>query len=98
MKNHVALTLLAAFFLAALLLSYWNHFDNGFYFDDFHTIVHNGYIRDLSNIPQFFSNSDTFSNLPTNRHYRPFVTLLNSLDYAVLGKSSSWVSHISIFS
>ena len=31
-------------FLVVLLLAYANHFDNGFYFDDHHTIVDNDYI------------------------------------------------------
>ena len=86
-------------FLSVLLTAvYWNHFDNGFYFDDIHTIVNNEYIRSLDNIPEFFTNIETFGTMPNNRGYRPVVTLLNALDYRFSGnKLEPVVFHISIF-
>jgi len=62
-------------------LVYLNHFDNGFYFDDYHTISNNKSIRNLKNIPEFFTNGKTFSSLPTNQAYRPMITLMNAIDY-----------------
>ena len=48
---------IAAFLIVALTAVYWNHFDNGFHFDDSHTIVNNGYIKDIGNIPLIFQDS-----------------------------------------
>ena len=95
-RGKVALT---GLFLTILLTAvYWNHFDNGFYFDDIHTIVNNEYIRSLDNIPEFFTNIETFGTMPTNRGYRPMVTLLNAIDYRLGGnKLEPVVFHISIF-
>ena len=42
-------TLLGAAGVLLLLLTYSNHFRNGFHFDDAHTIVSNAYITDLKN-------------------------------------------------
>ncbi len=78
---------LAAFFLVILCLAYSNHFKNGFYFDDNHTIRNNTWIRSLKNIPQFFTNYKTFSIDPNNQGaMRPMVTALNAIDYALAGK------------
>jgi tetratricopeptide (TPR) repeat protein len=62
---------------------YLNHFQNGFHFDDFHTIVNNPYIRDLHNVPLFFKDAGTFSTLPSNRTYRPLVSASLAIDYAL---------------
>ncbi|MFT4112577.1 tetratricopeptide repeat protein [Silvibacterium sp.] len=69
--------------LLALLLAYANAWQNGFHFDDFHTVVDNPSIRSLHNIPQFFRDASTFSVLPANRTYRPIVSASLSLDYAL---------------
>ena len=75
--------------VAMLLAVYANHFDNGFYFDDIHTIVNNAYIRSLSHTPEFFTNIETFGTMPTNRGYRPMVTLLNAVDYRLAGNEKA---------
>jgi tetratricopeptide (TPR) repeat protein len=80
-----------------LLAAYSNHFRNGFYFDDDHTIVTNGYIRDLRNLPEFFLDASTYSTLPANQSYRPVVTTLNAIDYALAGHLNPIPFHISIF-
>jgi len=36
------------------ILAYVNHFDNGFHFDDGHTIEDNPYIKSIKNVPLFF--------------------------------------------
>jgi tetratricopeptide (TPR) repeat protein len=80
MRNRITLISIAAL-LAAVLLTYSNHFGNGFHFDDSHTVVDNPYIRTLRNTPLFFTDSATFSNMPANRVYRPLVTLSLAVDY-----------------
>jgi len=86
--------------LTALLLAvccvYANHFHNSFHFDDFHTIVDNAFIRDVSNIPRFFTDGSTFSNLPANRTYRPVISALLALCYRV-GGLDTFPYHVAIF-
>lgn len=81
------------------LLVYSNHFHNAFHFDDIHTIVDNLYIRDLHNIPLFFSDASTTSTLPLNQAYRPGLTTLNTIDFYLSGKETPapFVFHVSIF-
>jgi tetratricopeptide (TPR) repeat protein len=67
--------------LAALCATYSNHFHNGFHFDDWHTVANNPWIRDLRNLPRFFTDSRTMSIVPTNQSYRPLVTASLALDY-----------------
>ncbi|WP_160115279.1 tetratricopeptide repeat protein [Bryocella elongata] len=71
--------------LMMVLLVYAHSFDNGFHFDDFHTITDNPSIRSLSNVPSYFRDASTFSVLPANRTYRPIVSASLALDYH-LGK------------
>jgi tetratricopeptide (TPR) repeat protein len=66
--------------LAVVVLAYANHFGNGFHFDDSHSIVDNVYIRDLGNIPRFFTDATTFSSLPQNQAYRPLLLVTYALD------------------
>lgn len=74
---------------SALLLlvcfTYANHFQNSFHFDDFHCVSENPYIRDLRNVPKFFTDGSTFSTLPSNRSYRPLVSTGLAIDY--------WLGH-----
>ena len=72
--------------LSLFLLVCWaysNHFENPFEFDDSHTIVNNNAIRSLKNIPGFFTDTTSSSTLPANRAYRPGLTALNAIDYAI---------------
>ncbi len=96
--SRAKLILFSLFLTVALTAVYWNHFDNGFYFDDIHTIVNNEYIRSLDNIPEFFTNIETFGTMPNNRGYRPMVTLLNALDYYFGGNElKPEIFHTSIY-
>ena len=52
-KKRNILILTGILFLG-LLITYSNHFKNGFHFDDSHTIVNNVNIRSIENIPKFF--------------------------------------------
>lgn len=84
MKPPIWVNVLVSFIIAAMvLLAYHRHFDNDFHFDDSHTIEGNIYIRDIGNIPQYFTNSETFSSLTTNQSYRPIVTTTLAIDYWV---------------
>jgi len=84
--------------LLALTGVYWNHFDNGFHFDDEHTIEKNAAIRDLSNLPRIFTDATTTSSLPLNQAYRPMVTALNTIDYALGdGVKCTWAFHAHIY-
>ena len=67
--------------LAAVTLTYSNHFQNGFHFDDYHTITGNPFVRSLSYIPRFFTDTDTSSVLPANRGWRPLVTTSLAIDF-----------------
>lgn len=81
MNNTAKLGIAASLLLVFITAIYLNHFDNGFQFDDSHTIVNNMYIRDAGNIPLFFQDAETFSTLPQNQSYRPIVTTSLAIDY-----------------
>lgn len=87
--------------VSALWFVYKDHFNNGFYFDDHHTIVENAYLRNLGNIPLFFKDAKTYSTTTTNRAYRPLTTTLNSVDVVMGlnrdGAVSSFYFHLHIF-
>lgn len=83
--------------LVLVSLAYANHFSNEFHFDDSHTVQNNPWIRDLANIPRFFTAADTFSTLPANRTYRPIVSTSLALDYHLGGGSGPQWFQISTF-
>lgn len=80
-----------------VLLAYSNHFQNGFQFDDAHTVVNNAFIQDVRNIPQFFRDGTTFSSLPSNQSYRPLVSTLLAVSYALAGGLKPFWFHFVIF-
>ncbi|WP_028580973.1 tetratricopeptide repeat protein [Desulfogranum japonicum] len=84
-------------FLLLLCASYANHFTNGFYFDDIHTIVNNIHIQKISNLPLFFTDIETFGTNPDNRTYNPVLVSLNAIDYWLGGGLNPVVFHLSIF-
>ncbi len=89
--------LTAGLVLAAVALTYSNHFHNEFHFDDFHTINDNVYVRSLANIPKFFTDPDTSSVLPANRGWRPVVTTSLAFDYWLGGGYKPLYFHLSTF-
>ena len=91
------LALAALLVFAAVALAYSNHFENGFHFDDFHTVNNNPYIRSLHNAKLFFTDSTTFSVLPANRTYRPLVTLSLAFDYWLGGGLKPFYFHLDAF-
>lgn len=89
--------LLLAVLLLAVCAAYANHFQNGFHFDDAHTVVDNPQIRSLRHLPDFFRDANTFSVLSANRTYRPFVSASLALDYALAGGYHPFWFHLSTF-
>jgi tetratricopeptide (TPR) repeat protein len=83
--------------LLAVLAAYSNHFENGFHFDDFHTITTNVFIGELRNIPRFFVDASLFTREPENATYRPVTSASLAIDYW-LGKGLKpfWF-HLSTF-
>ncbi|MFC6096438.1 tetratricopeptide repeat protein [Flavobacterium qiangtangense] len=93
-RNPVFL-LLAGVSALAIFLAYSNHFSNGFQFDDAHTIENNYAIREVT-IGRFFADGSTFSSMPSNQSYRPYITSENAIDYH-LSSGSTKAFHIHIF-
>lgn len=83
--------------LFAIVLTYSNHFYNGFHFDDTHTIVNNIYIRNINNIPLIFKDMKTFGSMPNNLGYRPVVTASTAVDYWMGGGYNPFYFHLSMF-
>jgi tetratricopeptide (TPR) repeat protein len=97
MKINGKIIVLALFFLALLLVSYSNHFQNGFHFDDMHTIVNNVHIKDIKNIPAFFTDPKMFSISPAHWGLRPIVTTSTAIDYWLGGGLNPFYFHLSTF-
>jgi len=95
-KNTIFWSIVVLFFVV-LCLAYSNHFDNVFHFDDAHTIVGNQYIRDISNLPLFFTDVKYYGTMPTNRGYNPILVSLNAIDYWLAGGLDVRYFHTSIF-
>ncbi|MBZ5631285.1 MAG: tetratricopeptide repeat protein [Acidobacteriia bacterium] len=89
--------ILACVAVLAIFATYANHFHNSFHFDDSHSIVTNVYIRDLHNIPKFFTDGRTFSSLPANQTWRPLVSASLALDYYLGGGLKPLWFHVSTF-
>ncbi|MDD3875886.1 MAG: tetratricopeptide repeat protein [Bacteroidales bacterium] len=79
------------------IITYSNHFNNPFHFDDAHTIENNMYIKSLKNFPLFFSDASTISSNPMNQNYRPLITLSNAFDYYLGGGLDPFYFHLSMF-
>jgi tetratricopeptide (TPR) repeat protein len=84
--------------LAAVILTYSNHFHNALHFDDAHTIINNAYIQNIKNIPLFFKDGSTSSSLPSNQSYRPFLTTTLAIDYWMGGGlANTFYFHLTSF-
>ncbi|RXK87314.1 tetratricopeptide repeat protein [Filimonas effusa] len=80
-------------------VTYVNHFDNSFHFDDSHTIENNLNIRSLKNIPGFFSDGTTMSTLPSNQSYRPLLVTTLAIDFFLGGSATPqpFMFHVTSF-
>lgn len=97
LNSKKSVLLLATFLVVALTAVYWNHFDNGFHFDDSHAIVNNAFIKDIGNLPLIFQDARTTSSLPLNQAYRPLITSLNTIDHWIAGSLNPHVFHWHIY-
>ncbi|MBI5694184.1 MAG: tetratricopeptide repeat protein [Nitrospirae bacterium] len=79
-------TAIAVIVLAALCaLAYSNTFGAAFHYDDNHQILDNPHIRDISNLPHFFTDSSLSSYRPDRSHYRPMTLASYAVSYALGG-------------
>ncbi len=65
-------------------LVYYNALNNDFVFDDESVVQNNQSILTLSNIPKFFTAEEGFHKV-IGRYYRPVVSSLYAVDYAIWG-------------
>jgi len=83
--------------LMAVLAAYSNHFENGFHFDDYHTITDNAFVTTLHNIPRFFTDAALSSTRPATATYRPVTTSSLAVDYWLGHGFQPLFFHISTF-
>lgn len=89
--------IIASILFIGLIITYSNHFDNGFYFDDDHTIISNVHITDIKNIPEFFVNPQMFSSRPDHWGLRPIITASLAIDYWIGDGLNPFYFHLSTF-
>ncbi len=80
-KSKIPFFVISLLLLGILILSYSNHFNNTFHFDDSHTIESNPYIKSLDNCWAFFYSPQMFSSLPSHWGLRPLVSVSLAIDY-----------------
>jgi len=73
--------------------AYSNSLDVPFAFDDWHAIEQNPAIRDLANLPRYFTDPTTSSVLRENRDLRPLHVLSLALNHRVSGLAP-WSYHL----
>ena len=70
---------------------YANAYEHEFLLDSLHTVRDNPAIRDLGNVPAFFTDLDTASTLRSNADYRPVLMISYALNHAFAGSAMpSW--------
>jgi protein O-mannosyl-transferase len=75
----------AALLVALTMAVYANSLENGFHYDDTHSIVNNPSLRHLNNIPVYFADPSTFSREKDMGMYRPLLQSTFALNYALGG-------------
>ncbi|MBI91766.1 MAG: hypothetical protein CME05_00945 [Gemmatimonadaceae bacterium] len=71
--------------LVGTVVLFANTFDNGFVYDDSHSIADNERLRDWQQIPSFFVDPGAFSVMPEARMYRPLLLTTYAINYAIDG-------------
>ncbi len=75
----------ALFLLCAMsLIAFGNAFPNSFHFDDIVGVVRNPAIRNLKNIPAYFTDPTTFG-LGRTREWRPILQITYAINYYIGG-------------
>ena len=92
-KNNRSFIFLCLLCFILLVLTYSNHFQNAFQFDDSYIIVNNIFIRDLNNIPLFFKDARMHCANPKIKPIAPWY--LPALPLTI-GWEKDWIQH-SIF-
>lgn len=79
-------------FLAAFLLAcaaawglYSNSADHAFHFDSIHSVQENPALRDLGQIPRYFTDPTTFTVRRSNINYRPVLQVTYALNHRLAG-------------
>jgi tetratricopeptide (TPR) repeat protein len=85
--------IVAALIALAGALTFANSLDNGFHYDDEHSILKNPHIRSLRHIPTFFIDPSMFSGLEDVGMYRPVLLCSYAFNYA-LGGYQTWGYHL----
>ena len=96
-KSNRTIFIIALTVFITLLIAYSNHFHNGFHFDDSHTVQDNVYIRNLKNIPAFFTDPKMFSANPLHQGLRPLVSITLAIDYWLAGGLNPFYFQLSTF-
>ena len=84
----------AAFLVVGVVL-YADTGSHPFVYDDLHSIKYNPHIRDLSQVPRYFTDLNTFSSQRTGYMFRPALLITYALNYSVGGQSPAgyrWVN------
>lgn len=76
-----------------VFLAYVNSLQGGFHYDDFHSLLQNPHVRQLGEVPRFFSDPGCFSADPEKAMYRPVLLLSYVLNYA-LGQYGPFGYHL----
>lgn len=74
-----------ALLAAAVVVLYLPALDNGFHYDDTHSLVDNTSVRTLANLGRFFVDPGMFSAMPEARMYRPLVLVTYAVNHALGG-------------
>ena len=77
--------LTAGLILALVLAAYSNSFKAAFQLDDYHQIVNNYHIRNLTNLPRFFEDGRTGTGLRGVTGFRPITIASFAVNYALSG-------------
>lgn len=92
---NIRTVLLCLGLVLVVLAAYANHFQNGFHFDDSHTILENRFIQNLHNVPGFFTDAARFN--PAGPAYRPLVAVSLAIDFRLAKGYKPFFFHLSTF-
>jgi tetratricopeptide (TPR) repeat protein len=81
-KRLIAVSLLLA--LAGLSI-YGTALGHPFHYDDHHSVEHNPHVRSLSNVPDFFADTHTFSGEQRGAMFRPLLLISYAVNYSLHG-------------
>ena len=89
--------MLGAALTGLAVLVYLNSFSVPFHFDDIHSIVENKSIQSLTNIPEYFTSTTSFSGEEELAgHYRPVLLVTYALNHALGGMDPAGYHFVNI--